>query len=84
VEQHLTTTPKQAHYWIPRYSFSVGGTASFVFDDLTKDGVQPTVKHPTRVTQRIAGCVEPLKKCTITVFFNFIQETIYAIYLKGG
>jgi len=79
VEQALVTTPKRDHYWIPRNSFGVGGTAPFVFDDLAEEWIQPTVKHPTRMTQKIAGCVEKLQKGTITIL-NFIQETFRAIY----
>ena len=79
VEQSLAPTPKRDHYWIPRNSFGVGGTAPFIFDGLTKVGAHPPVKHPTRIMQKIAGYIETLQKGMITVF-NFIQETIYAIY----
>jgi trimethylamine--corrinoid protein Co-methyltransferase len=46
VEQALATTPKRDHYWIPGNSFGVRGTSPFVFDDLTKELVQPTFEHP--------------------------------------
>lgn len=39
VEQAFTTIPKRDHYWIPRNSFGVGGTALFVFDDLAEEWV---------------------------------------------
>jgi len=52
VEQALATAPKRDHYWIPRNSFGVRGTAPFVFDDLTKVGAHPTVKHSIRVMKK--------------------------------
>lgn len=45
VEQALTTTPKRDQYWIPENSFGVGGTAPFVYDDLTGELVEPTFEH---------------------------------------
>lgn len=51
VEQPLATTPKPDHYWIPRYSFGVGGAIPFVFNNLIKEGIQPRAKHPARDTQ---------------------------------
>jgi len=49
VEQALATTFTRDHYWILRNSCGVGETDPFVFDDLTEDWLQPTVKHPVRI-----------------------------------
>jgi len=49
VEQALSTTPKRDQYWIPENSFGVGGTAPFVYDDLTGELVEPTLDHLVRI-----------------------------------
>jgi len=51
VEQALATAPKRDQYWITENSFGVGGTAPFVFDDLTEELVQPTFDHLARIAQ---------------------------------
>jgi len=45
VEQALATAPKRDQYWITENSFGVGGTAPFVFDDLTEELVQHRIRH---------------------------------------
>lgn len=49
VEQTLATTPGRANYWIPPNSFGVGGTAPFVFDDLSGELVAPTLADVARI-----------------------------------
>ena len=49
VEQALTTTPKRDQYWIPENAFGVGGTAPFVYDDLSGELVPPTFEHLTKI-----------------------------------
>jgi len=51
VEQALTTAPKRDQYWIPENSFGVGGTAPFVYDDETRDLVEPTFEHVARIAK---------------------------------
>jgi trimethylamine--corrinoid protein Co-methyltransferase len=49
IEQTLETAPKRDQYWIPANSFGVGGTAPFVYDDQTRELVQPTFEHLVRI-----------------------------------
>ena len=42
VEQALADTPKRDRYWIRENAFGVGGTAPFVYDDTTRELIQPT------------------------------------------
>ncbi len=54
VEQALNTAPKREQYWIPENAFGLGGTAPFVFDDVSGGLVEPTFDH----LARIAGIVD--------------------------
>ncbi len=45
VEQALTTAPRREDFFVPENSFGIGGTAPFVFDDMTDDLVTPTLSH---------------------------------------
>ena len=49
VEQAITTTPKRDQYWIPEDAFGIGGTAPFVYDDLSCELVEPTFDHLIRI-----------------------------------
>ena len=49
IEQTLSTAPKRGDYWIPENSFGIGGTAPFVYDDMTGDLVQPTWEHLKKI-----------------------------------
>ena len=45
------TAPKKDRYWVPENSFGIGGLAPFVFDDDSRDLVQPTYEHVRRICQ---------------------------------
>lgn len=49
VEQALATTPKRDQYWIKENAFGVGGTAPFVYDDLSGDLIAPTFEHISKI-----------------------------------
>jgi trimethylamine---corrinoid protein Co-methyltransferase len=49
VHQALTTAPKRKDYWIPENSFGIGGTAPFLYDDLTGELVEPTLHDLARI-----------------------------------
>lgn len=51
VDQALDTAPKRDQYWIPENSFGIGGTAPFVYDDETRDLVEPTFDHLARIAK---------------------------------
>jgi len=51
VEQAVTQTPKRDRYWIPQNAFGVGGTAPFVYDDVTGQLVEPTFEHLARIAR---------------------------------
>ena len=51
VEQALNTMPKRDQYWLPDNSFGVGGTAPFVYDDLSGDLVEPTFEHLSKIAR---------------------------------
>ncbi|QTA85205.1 trimethylamine methyltransferase family protein [Desulfonema magnum] len=51
VEQALEMTPKRDKFFIPENSFGVGGTAPFVYDDLTGELVMPTFEHIARIAK---------------------------------
>ncbi|MFH1487488.1 MAG: trimethylamine methyltransferase family protein, partial [Pseudomonadota bacterium] len=51
VEQALGTAPKRDQYWIPENAFGVGGTAPFVYDERTRDLVEPTFDHLVRIAK---------------------------------
>jgi trimethylamine:corrinoid methyltransferase-like protein len=51
VEQALTTAPRRDAFFIPENSFGIGGTAPFVFDDLTDDLVTPTLSHLAEIAR---------------------------------
>jgi len=51
ISQALATTPTRDQYWIPENSFGIGGTAPFVFDDMSGDLVQPTLAHLERIAK---------------------------------
>ena len=59
VEQALATTPGRDAYWIPPNSFGVGGTAPFVFDDLSGELVAPTLEDVARIAS-IVDHAEPV------------------------
>ncbi len=49
IEQTLSTAPGRGEYWIPENSFGIGGTAPFVYDDMTGDLIQPELKHLKKI-----------------------------------
>ncbi|MFO7987900.1 MAG: trimethylamine methyltransferase family protein [Thermodesulfobacteriota bacterium] len=51
VEQALADTPKRDQYWIRENSFGVGGTAPFVYDDTTRELIQPTFEHIAKIAR---------------------------------
>ncbi|MDZ7666529.1 MAG: trimethylamine methyltransferase family protein [Desulfotignum sp.] len=51
VEQALADTPKRDQYWIRENSFGVGGTAPFVYDDNTRELIQPTFEHIAQIAR---------------------------------
>ena len=51
VEQALTTAPHRDDFFVPENSFGIGGTAPFVFDDMTDDLVTPTLSHLTEIAR---------------------------------
>ncbi len=60
VEQALATTPGREDYWIPPDSFGVGGTAPFVFDDLSGELIAPTLADVANIA-KIVDQAEPVK-----------------------
>jgi trimethylamine:corrinoid methyltransferase-like protein len=59
VEQALAITPGREAYWIPPNSFGVGGTAPFVFDDLSGELIPPTLADVARIA-KIVDQAEPV------------------------
>lgn len=58
VAQALATAPGRDDFFIAENSFGIGGTAPFVFDDLTDDLVTPTLAHLAdiaRIAERSAA-----------------------------
>ena len=51
VEQALATAPRRGEFFVPENSFGIGGTAPFVFDDLTDDLVTPTLSHLAEIAR---------------------------------
>ncbi len=51
VEQALTTAPRRKDFFVPENAFGIGGTAPFVFDDLSDDLVTPTLSHLTEIAR---------------------------------
>ena len=49
VEQALNMAPKRDQFCIPEDAFGVGGTAPFVYDDVTGELVEPTFEHVIRI-----------------------------------
>jgi len=45
INQALTTAPGREAFFVPENAFGIGGTAPFVFDDMTEDLVPPTLEH---------------------------------------
>jgi trimethylamine---corrinoid protein Co-methyltransferase len=51
VEQALATAPKRGQYWIPENAFGIGGTAPFVYDDITGELIAPTLAHLEKIAK---------------------------------
>jgi trimethylamine:corrinoid methyltransferase-like protein len=51
VEQALTTAPRREDFCVPENSFGIGGTAPFIFDDMTNDLVPPTLSHLAEIAR---------------------------------
>lgn len=51
VEQALTTAPRREDFFILKNAFGIGGTAPFVFDDMTDDLVTPTLSHLAEIAR---------------------------------
>ncbi|MFN2436497.1 MAG: trimethylamine methyltransferase family protein [Desulfotignum sp.] len=51
VKQALADTPKRDQYWIRENAFGVGGTAPFVYDDNTRELIQPTFEHIAQIAR---------------------------------
>ncbi len=51
VDQALTTAPRREEFFVPENAFGIGGTAPFVFDDLTDDLVTPTLSHLAEIAR---------------------------------
>ena len=51
VEQALATAPRREAFFVPENAFGIGGTAPFVFDDMTDDLVAPTLSHLTDIAR---------------------------------
>lgn len=51
VAQALTTAPPRSDFFIPENAFGIGGTAPFVFDDMTEDLVPPTLAHLAEIAK---------------------------------
>ncbi|MBN1848756.1 MAG: trimethylamine methyltransferase family protein [Deltaproteobacteria bacterium] len=49
VDQAITTAPKRKQYWIPENAFGIGGTAPFVYDDISGELVEPSFDHLKRI-----------------------------------
>jgi trimethylamine---corrinoid protein Co-methyltransferase len=60
VEQALTTAPPRSQFFISENAFGIGGTAPFVFDDMTEDLVTPTLAHLAEIA-RIADQSEVVR-----------------------
>ena len=60
VSQALAMTPKRDKFFIPENAFGVGGTAPFVYDDLSGEMIQPTFDHLARIA-RIVDQTEEVK-----------------------
>ncbi len=58
VEQALVMTPKRDQFWVPENSFGVGGTAPFVFDDETKELIEPTLAHLAHIASVVDAADE--------------------------
>ena len=89
VEQALNTAPKRDQYWIPENSFGVGGTAPFVYDDLTGELVEPTFEHLSRIAKIVneADVVQfmargvLIKKREVEVMDTIIEHCRKPIYV---
>lgn len=51
VGQALNTAPRRSDFFIPENAFGIGGTAPFVFDDMTEDLVPPTLAHLAEIAK---------------------------------
>jgi len=91
VEQALNTAPKRDQYWIPENSFGVGGTAPFVYDDLTGELVEPTFEHLSRIAKTVneADVVQfmargvLIKKREVEVMDTIIEHCRKPIYVAA-
>jgi len=59
IAQALTTAPRRDAFFIPENAFGIGGTAPFIFDDMTEDLVPPTLAHLAEIA-KIADRSEPV------------------------
>lgn len=59
ITQTLETAPTRDQYWIPEHSFGIGGTAPFVFEDMSGELIQPTIEHLRQIA-RIANEADPV------------------------
>ena len=59
ITQALTTAPRRDAFFVPPNAFGIGGTAPFVFDDMTEDLVPPTLTHVAEIA-RIADRSAPV------------------------
>lgn len=51
VDQALASAPRRDAFFIPEKAFGIGGTAPFVFDDMSGDLVPPTLGHLAEIAK---------------------------------
>ncbi|OQX65595.1 MAG: trimethylamine--corrinoid methyltransferase [Desulfococcus sp. 4484_242] len=91
IDQVLSTAPKRDQYWIPENSFGVGGTAPFVYDDLTGELVEPTFDHLSRIAAIVdeADVVQFMargvlvKKQEVKVIDTIVENCTKPIYVAA-
>ena len=91
VEQALGTAPGRDQYWIPENAFGVGGTAPFVYDDESRDLVEPTFEHVARIA-KITDQADPIafmargvliKKQEVKVLDTLVEHCRKPLYVAA-
>ena len=83
VEQALSSTPKRDQYWIPENSFGVGGTAPFVYDDVSGELIQPTFDHLAKI-EHLDLSKEIEKRWPKEEFFDSYGAIHYGLFKSEG
>jgi trimethylamine:corrinoid methyltransferase-like protein len=81
VEKCLETVPSVDHFFVPLYSFFIGGTAPYVYDDGNgKGGIIPTPEHAIHIAQiaqdrdKVAGMGRGIKLKDEVLQMNIMAE----------